>query len=69
MKIEQTAYFKDDANHYTKLATEYQHTTRRDDIRRSLYKLERLRGREYVDKLASKCNQRAKARFYYREEV
>lgn len=67
MNITQTSYFLDDLKHYTKLINDYKYSSNRDDIRRSLYRLEKLRGREYCDKLAAKANQKAKYKFYYRE--
>lgn len=69
MTITQTSYFLEDVKHYTQLAIDYRHTSRRDDIRRALYRLDNLRGREYSDKVAAKANQKAKHKFYYREEA
>ena len=66
MKITQTAFFKDDAEHYTKLALDWMHTTKAEEIRAALYRLDRMRGRSYTDALDTKCNQKLKARFYYR---
>lgn len=64
MKITQTSYFIDDCRHYTKLAQEAMYTTKKDDIKKSIYRLERLRGKEYVNTLIAKCNQKLKCRFY-----
>lgn len=66
MNITQTRFFKEDAEHYTRLALAYQYTNKAEEIRAALYKLDRLRGKDYSDKLAAKCNQKAKTRFYYR---
>jgi hypothetical protein len=64
MTVYQTKFFRDDVEHYTNLALEYRYTTARDDIKQSIFRLEKLRGKEYVKKLAAKCNQKAKMKFY-----
>jgi len=64
MKVTQTRFFKEDADHYTKIALDWMYTTRADEIRESIKRLETLRGREYVKALAAKCNQRLKVKFY-----
>ena len=66
MKITQTRFFKEDADHYTRLALSWMYTTKAEETRAALYRLDRLRGKEYSDTLAAKCNQKLKARFYYR---
>lgn len=66
MNITQTKYFKEDAEHYTKLAKDYMYTNRRDEIRMSILRLDHLRGKEYTDKLIAKCNQKLKMKFYGR---
>ena len=67
MKIEQTSYFKDDLKHYIRLAQEYMHTTRKDEIKASIYRLDRLRNADYTNKLAAKCNQDLHVKFYERQ--
>ena len=67
MKIEQTAFFIDDTKHYYNIAKDHIHTSKKGDIRRSLYKLEKIRGAAYCDKLAAKVNQKLRNKFYYRE--
>ena len=64
MNITQTSYFIDDTRHFTEIALEHMHTTRADEIKQSINRLERLRGKEYVKKLAAKCNQKLKCKFY-----
>lgn len=64
MTIYQTHIFTDDVEHYTKLALEYRYTSAREDIQKSIFRLEPLRGKEYVKKLAAKCNQKIKDKFY-----
>jgi len=64
MTFRQTGYFKDDVEHYTKIAMEWRYTSRADEIRQSIHRLERLRGKEYVKTLAGKCNQKLKTKFY-----
>lgn len=64
MKITQTRYFFDDAEHYTRLAKDYMYTNKKEEIRESIKQLERLRGKEYVKKLSAKCNQKLKVKFY-----
>lgn len=64
MNITQTSYFHDDCTHYTNLAKEWMYTTRKNEIRESIHRLERLRGRDYVNKLIAKCNQKLKVKFY-----
>lgn len=67
MRIDQTGFFNDDIKHYYKLAKDHLYTSRKDDIRKSLYKLETVRGAAYCDKLAAKINQKLKKRYYFRE--
>lgn len=67
MTIYQTSYFMEDVKHYTKLANDYKYSSNRSEIRRALYKLDKLRGAAYSDKVAAKANQAAKNKFYYRE--
>lgn len=64
MKATQTAYFMEDVKHYTRIATEWKNTTRADEIRQSIHRLEKLRGKDYVKALAGKCNQKLKLKFY-----
>lgn len=64
MKITQTTFFINDCNHYTKLAKEWMYTTKKEDIKKSIYRLERLRGKDYVNLLVAKCNQKLKKSFY-----
>lgn len=64
MTFRQTGYFKDDVDHYTKIAQEWMYTTKSDEIKQSIHRLERLRGKEYVKALAGKCNQKLKTKFY-----
>ena len=64
MTLTQTRYFQEDAEHYTQIARAYMYTSRREEIAHSIFKLEPLRGRQYVKTLAAKCNQRLKTRFY-----
>lgn len=64
MNITQTRFFKEDCDHYTKLALDYMYSSNREEIANSIKRLEHLRGRDYVKALAAKCNQRAKKKFY-----
>lgn len=67
MNIKQTRFFQDDIKHYYNLAKEYIYTSKAGDIRKSLYKLEIIRGAAYCDQLAAKINQKLKKKFYYRD--
>ena len=64
MKITQTRAFIEDSEHYTRLAKDYMYTSRKEEIRQSIKRLERMRGAEYVRKLSAKCNQKLKVKFY-----
>lgn len=64
MKITQTAYFKEDVDHYTQIAAEWKNTTKAEEIRQSIHRLEAIRGKAYIKALAGKCNQKLKVRFY-----
>lgn len=64
MKITQTSYFKEDAEHYTNIAKAWMYTGKREEVKESIKRLERLRGIEYVKALAAKCNQKLKLKFY-----
>lgn len=64
MTITQTSYFKEDTKHYTNLAKEWMYTSRKNEIKNSIHRLESLRGRDYVNKLIAKCNQCLKVSFY-----
>ena len=68
MTITQTRYFAEDAEHYTNLAKDYMYTNRKEEIRQSIFRLEKMRGRQYVKKLAGKCNQKLKMKFYVVED-
>ena len=64
MTITQTKYYREDAEHYTRLAAEYMYTNRADEIRQSINRLETLRGPAYIKALKAKCNQKLKRKFY-----
>ncbi len=68
MDITQTKYFKEDVIFFTQRALDTMYTTAREETRKALYQLERMRGAYYCDKLAAKCNQKAKCKFYYRDK-
>ena len=59
-RIEDTEYFQDDVKHYTNVALEWMFTTAKDDIKQKFYKLDRLRGKDYADKVAKACNKQIK---------
>ena len=64
MNITQTKAFIQDTEHYTNIAKEWMHTTRKQEIKNSIHRLEKLRGKDYVNKLVAKCNQKLKVAFY-----
>lgn len=64
MTFRQTTYFKEDVNHYTAIAREWMYTTRKEEVRQSIQRLEHIRGKEYVKALSGKCNQILKVKFY-----
>lgn len=64
MNITQTKIFNDDVKHYCNLAKEWMYTTRKQEIKNSIHRLEKIRGKDYVNKLISKCNQCLKVAFY-----
>lgn len=64
MTIEQTRGFKMEVEHYTNLAKEWMYTTRKDEVKNSIYRMEKMRGREYTNKVIAKCNQKLKVKFY-----
>jgi hypothetical protein len=40
------------------------YTTRKQEIKNSIHRLEKIRGKDYVNKLVAKCNQKLKVAFY-----
>ena len=54
MNITQTNAFIQDVNHYTSIAKEWMYTTRKQEIKNSIYRLEKLRGKDYVNKLENR---------------
>lgn len=64
MTVTQTRYFRDDVEHYTALAKAHMYTSRKEEIQKSIFKLEGIRGKQYVKTLAGKCNQKLKKKFY-----
>ena len=64
MDITKTSYFLQDVKHYTSIAQSWMYTTRKNEIKESIHRLERLRGKDYVNKLVAKCNQKLKIAFY-----
>lgn len=69
MKVEQTQYFKEDVEHFTKLAKEWMYTTNKEKIRASILKLDGLRNSSYTDKVIAKCNQKLHMKFYERPHL
>ena len=59
-RVEDTSYFKDDVKHYVDVALEWMFTTKKDEIKQKFYKLDRLRGKDYSDKVAKACNKQIK---------
>ena len=43
------------------------YTTAKEETRLAILKLDRVRGKDYTDKLMAKCNQKLKTKFYYRD--
>lgn len=64
MNFTQTHSFKMDVDHYTNIAKEWMYTTRKEEIQNTIFRVEKYRGRDYAKKLAAKCNQKLKVKFY-----
>ena len=64
MTITQTRHFKEDVEHFTALAKRHMYTNMKEETQQYIFRLEKLRGKEYIKLLAGKCNQKLHKKFY-----